>query len=163
VDSVMRVGNAIQFVSDPLENATEVSGLFSGRLAFSANKKDFDLSVSFYELTPRGEYYHLSYDWIRVSYARDRSRRTLLVPGRRTQMDFESSRLTSRIVQPGSRFVVVLGVIKQPGAQINYGTGRDVSDETIADAGDVLRIQWFGDSFVTVPVARAPAPPRDPR
>jgi uncharacterized protein len=49
---------------------------------------------------------------------------------------------------------VVLGVIKQAGEQINYGTGKDVSEETIADAGAPLEIRWFGDSFIDVPVAR---------
>jgi len=32
---------------------------------------------------------------------------------------------------PGSRVLAVLSVIKEPGRQINYGTGKDVSDETI--------------------------------
>lgn len=49
---------------------------------------------------------------------------------------------------------MVLSVIKQPGMQLNYGTGRDVSDETIADAKEPLRIRWFGDSFIEVPVRR---------
>ena len=30
---------------------------------------------------------------------------------------------------------MVLGILKSPNQQINYGTGKDVSDETIADAG----------------------------
>jgi hypothetical protein len=54
----------------------------------------------------------------------------------------------------GSRLVVVLGVIKQAGEQINYGTGKDVSDETIADAKEPLEIRWLGDSFIDVPVRR---------
>ena len=36
--------------------------------------------------------------------------------------------------------------------QINYGTGKDVSDETIADAGAPLEIKWFGDSSLSVPI-----------
>jgi hypothetical protein len=48
--------------------------------------------------------------------------------------------------------VVLLNIIKQPDFQINYGTGKDVSDETIADAGEPLEIRWFGDSFIDLPV-----------
>jgi hypothetical protein len=59
--------------------------------------------------------------------------------------------LMSRELQPGSRLVVLINIIKQPDMQINYGTGRDVSDETISDAGDPLKIQWFGDSFIDIP------------
>jgi len=62
--------------------------------------------------------------------------------------------LTSRKFQPGSRLVVVLSLLKQPDVQINYGTGRDVSDESIANAKEPLKVEWFGDSFIEVPVRR---------
>jgi hypothetical protein len=78
----------------------------------------------------------------------------MLAPGKRQRLQFQSGRLTSRQLQAGSRLVVVLGVIKQAGEQINYGTGRDVSDETIADAKEPLEIRWLGDSFIDVPVRR---------
>jgi hypothetical protein len=67
------------------------------------------------------------------------------------RVDFHSGRLTSRQFQPGSRLVMVVGVIKQPGEQINYGTGGDVSTETTADASTPLRIKWYGDSFIDIP------------
>ncbi len=40
------------------------------------------------------------------------------------------------------------------GRQINYGTGKDVSDETVADANEPLEILWFDDSFVVFPIGR---------
>ena len=49
---------------------------------------------------------------------------------------------------------MVLGILKSPGQQINYGTGKDVSDETIADAGAPLSVTWFGDSYIELPVWR---------
>ena len=55
---------------------------------------------------------------------------------------------------PGSRLIVVLQVIKESGRQINYGTGRVVNDESIADAKVPLRIKWFSDSYVDVPSHR---------
>jgi hypothetical protein len=63
-------------------------------------------------------------------------------------------RLTSRKLQAGSRLVVVLSINKQPDLQITYGTGKDVSDESIQDAKVPLRIQWYGDSYVDIPVWR---------
>lgn len=146
--------NGIKFVSDPVSGPTELSGLFSGRLDVVANKKDFDFNVQLYELTPEGEYVQLSFYSARASHVGDRVRRRLLTPGVRRRLLFESGRLTSRLFRPGSRLVVVLGVIKQPSTQINYGTGRDVSDETIADATEPLRVRWFGDSFIEVPVRK---------
>ncbi len=60
----------------------------------------------------------------------------------------------SHQLQPGSRLVVVLCVIKERGRQINYGTGKDVSDETIADAKEPLEIRWFDDSIVAFPLGK---------
>ena len=157
VDKELNRSNAVVFVSDPLSQSPqslELSGLFSGRLDLITNKKDLDFIVELYELTAQGDYFELSYFMARASYLRDRGRRQLLTPGRRQRLDFQSGRLTSRRFQPGSRLVAVLRIVKSPGAQINYGTGRDVSDETIADAKEPLEIRWLGGSFLEVPVRR---------
>jgi len=144
--------NGISFVSNPLKSPIEISGLFSGRLEFISNKKDFDFNISLYELTAKNEYVLLSTYWARASAVADLSNRHLLTPGQRERLDFKSVRLTSRQTQPGSRIVVLINVIKQPDMQINYGTGKDVSDEAISDANEPLSIKWFGDTFVEVPI-----------
>jgi uncharacterized protein len=48
--------------------------------------------------------------------------------------------------------VAVLSVIKDPGREINYGTGRDVSEESIAGSKEPLQIKWFGASYLDLPV-----------
>jgi hypothetical protein len=78
----------------------------------------------------------------------------LLRPGRATRIPFAAGRLTSRLFQPGSRLVAVIAVIKQPTAQINYGTGNEVSDETIADAGEPVRLRFSTGTFIDVPLGR---------
>jgi hypothetical protein len=40
--------------------------------------------------------------------------------------------------------------------QINYGIGGEVSDETIADAGEPVAIRWFGSSYLELPLNTAP-------
>jgi putative CocE/NonD family hydrolase len=154
VDSAPKIANAVQFLSEPLAEPIEISGLFSGVLDVVANKKDFDFSVSLLEVTPGGDYVRLSYAWSRASYARNREQRSLLQRGRRTRLPLQSRRLTSRRVGAGSRLLVVIGVIKQPSEQINYGTGKDVSDESIADAREPLRLRWLADSYIDVPVMK---------
>jgi len=37
-------------------------------------------------------------------------------------------------------------------SRVNYGTGKDVSDEDVSDAKIPLRIKWRTDSFVTIPI-----------
>jgi uncharacterized protein len=154
MDDAVDTHNALEFVSDPLPRAVEMSGLFSGHVDFIANKKDFDFEIDTYELTPQGKYVQLSEYWTRASYINDHTHRKLLEPGKRQQFDFTSVRLMSRQLQQGSCVVVVIRVIKEPGRQINYGTGRDVSDETIQDAAVPLDIRWLGDSTLLLPSSR---------
>ncbi len=50
--------------------------------------------------------------------------------------------------------MVYLNVNKNPFSQLNYGTGKDVSDETIADAKEKLKVEWSNRSYITVPILR---------
>lgn len=153
LDKTVDTWNGLEFVSDPLTSATEMSGLFSGRLEFKTNKRDFDFEIDLYELTPKGEYVQLAPYWSRASYVGGLEHRRLLTPGARQSLGFESIRLMSRRLEAGSRLVVVLRIIKETGRQINYGTGKDVSDETIRDAMVPLEITWYSASYVDMPVS----------
>ena len=142
----------LQFVSEPMSERTELSGLFSGSLDISLNKKDFDVYIALYELNAKGEYFLLSTWQMRASYARDLRHRELLTPGQRTRLDFTSIRLVSRMLECGSRIVALVSPLKAPVFQINLGSGKDVSDETVADAGSPLTIRWYADSFIDLPI-----------
>jgi predicted acyl esterase len=144
--------NALVFETKPLEKPLEVDGLFQGKLQVITNKRDFDLSVNFLELRPDGTYLDLASYLGRVSYMQDRTRRQLLQPDQPRTLTFQSQMLTSRMLTAGSRIVAVIGVPKVPGVQINYGTGRDVSSESIADAQVPLRIRWLADSYLELGV-----------
>ncbi|MVM36618.1 CocE/NonD family hydrolase [Spirosoma sp. HMF3257] len=146
--------NGLFFISEPFDQEVSLNGMFSGELKAIINKKDMDIGVVLYELTPQGEYFELSYFLGRASYARDASRRHLLRPGVEETIPFSKTRLVSRQLSKGSRLLVVLNIDKNPFAQINYGTGKDVSLETIRDAGEPLTIQWLTDSFIDVPIQR---------
>ena len=153
-DKGLDSANGLVFISQPLAKPTEMSGLFSGHLEFSTNKSDFDFQVSLYELSLDGNYFQLAPYWSRASYVQDLTHRNLLVAGKRQSLDFRSVRLMSRQLQTGSRLVAVLSIVKEPGREINYGTGKDVIDETIADAKTPLQITWFGGSHLDLPVHR---------
>lgn len=144
--------NAVIFTSQPLDADADGAGLFEAHLDFVTNKKDFDVSISLYELTAKGSYVLLAPYTGRLSYAIGDGRRQLLKPGKRTRVDVKALRPMGRRLAKGSRLVVVLGLIKNAGQQINYGSGKDVSDETIADAGAPVRIDWYSSSFVEIPL-----------
>lgn len=146
--------NGLIFVSAPLAESTEMSGLFSGRLEFIVSKKDFDFQLALYELTPGGDYIQLAPYWSRASYVENSTRLHELLPGRQQALSFRSMRLMSRRLAAGSRVVAVLSILREPVRQLNYGSGADVSKETIADAKSPLEITWLATSYIDVPASR---------
>lgn len=144
--------SGLVFISDPLDAPLAVSGLFSATLNVVLNKKDADIAIVLYEAMPSGEYFHLSSTVMRASHAKDMTRRHLLTPNQRSTIVLDKTLLVSRQLSKGSRLLVVLDVNKGPFAQVNYGTGKDVSDESIADAAEPLQIEWLPGSYVQVPV-----------
>jgi uncharacterized protein len=148
------LAQGLAFISEPFARPVTVSGLFRATLKVRVNKKDLDLAVVLYEAMPDGKYFHLSYTVQRASYADDMSERRLLTPNRVETIELDNTLLVSRQLSKGSRLLVVVDVNRGPFAQLNYGTGRDVSDESIADAKEPLRIEWFNDSAVEIPIAQ---------
>ncbi len=149
--------SALVFATAPLAAAQEIVGSFTGRFALVINKRDLDLSVTFYEQRADGRYLPLHSYLGRASFMADRSRRVLLRPGRVERLAFESQTITARRLEAGSRIVAVVGVPKQPDIQINYGTGGDVSAESIADAGEALRVRWMAGSWLEIGLRNAEA------
>jgi putative CocE/NonD family hydrolase len=148
------LSNGYAFISEPFTEPVEISGAFSGEINATINKKDMDIGVVLYEVMPNGELFHLSYFVGRASYAKDMSVRRLLTPGKMAAIPFDRTRLVSRRLSKGSRLLVTLNVNKNPFAQINYGTGKDVSDEDINDAKPPLQIKWHNGSYVKIPIRK---------
>ena len=144
------------FVSDPLPEPTEFNGLYSGRLDFTVNKMDMDVNITLYERLAGGDYIRLfsTVDEFRASYVQDRVHRHLLKAGERQELTFKSERMTSRRLQAGSRLVMVIGIGMRPDREINYGTGEDVSEESIADGKIPMKIRWYSDSYIDIPIRK---------
>jgi putative CocE/NonD family hydrolase len=154
ISDKIKIRNGISFVSPVFTQPTEYTGSFSGELELAVNKKDLDISIDVYEQTREGKYFYLSYYLGRASFAKDRSKRQLLQPGKIEYIPFSNTMFTSKLIPAGSRLVFVVSVSKSPDWQINYGTGKDVSDETIADGKIPLQIKWYNGSVIRVPVFR---------
>lgn len=142
------------FISEPLKEPLIVNGSFLGEIKCSINKRDMDLGVTLYEVTPNGEYFHLSYYIGRASYAKDIEKRQLLEPNKIETISFTNTHFVSKQLSKGSRLLISVNVNKNPFSQLNYGTGKEVSDETILDAKVPLQIKWYNDSFVKIPVLK---------
>ncbi len=144
--------NGYVFISDPLKEPLLVNGSFLGEIKASINKKDMDIGVTLYEVTPEGEYFNLAYFIGRASYAKDIKKRNLLKPNKIETIPFSNTRLVSKQLSKGSRLLITLNVNKNAFSELNYGTGKAVADETIKDVKEPLKIKWYNDSFVKIPI-----------
>src|SRR5262249_20150134 len=88
--------NGLVFATAPFDHAISIDGSFAGRLAVATNKHDLDVSMAFYEQMPDGKYLYLARYLGRASYAQDRSRRHLLVPGAKSFVTLNETGMTSR-------------------------------------------------------------------
>ncbi|SEB25609.1 CocE/NonD family hydrolase [Variovorax sp. YR216] len=148
--------NGIRFVSDPLPADTEIDGSLRGVFDITPSRQDVDFNISMYEQMESGEYQLLfePYDF-RASYAGHRARRRLLRAGERQTLAFTAERVTACRLAAGSRIVLLIAINRRPDRQINYGSGKDVNSETIADARWPLRVRWHSHSYVEIPTGKA--------
>jgi putative CocE/NonD family hydrolase len=144
--------NGLVFITKPLTEAMQLAGSITGHFSITINKRDVDIGYNFYAISPEGEVVFLNYYIGRASYAHDMSVRKLLAPGKKTQVPIVNARMTAKLLPPGSRLVMVLDVNKNRHAQVNMGTGKDVSDETSEDGKEPLQIKWFSDSQLVIPL-----------
>lgn len=154
LDTIMGHGNFLDFMSQSLESSLIINGSFTGEIDLIINKKDIDLAVELIELQPNGKYFVLSNYLTRASYTKNRKERKLLRPGKKETILINNSYFVSKRLERGSRIIVRVGVNKSPYWQINYGTGKDVSDETIQDGRIPLRIEWLNTSVIKIPVSK---------
>jgi len=153
IDS-LDASNGIVFSTEAFESDFAINGAFTGQLVLETNKKDVDISISFYEQMPDQSYFLLSRYFRRASYAKDNSQRQLLTPSQKETIPLRASHIVSRKIKKGSRLIIVVNVNKHPFEIINYGSGKLPANETMKDAGTPMQIKWYSDSYIEIPVWR---------
>lgn len=155
IDSVLRPGKQkMIFKTAPIENSFAICGSVIANIVASINKKDMDIMLGLFEQTPDGKYFALNQNLQRASFANDRTKRHLLTPNKTETIVLSNTYITCKELQKGSRIVIVLGINKNPNWEINYGTGKDVSAETMADAAVPMQIKWYNSSCIKVPILK---------
>ncbi|WP_292008530.1 CocE/NonD family hydrolase [Chryseobacterium sp.] len=152
VDKEIYLKNNLIFTTAPFDQSFDFSGQFSGELNFSVNKRDVDLYFSLYEKTVDNKYFLLSTCVTRASYAKNREQRNLLALGKKESIPIQNSEFVSKRIKKGSRLILMIGITKSPFWQINYGTGGDISNETIKDAQDPVDLKIYGNSYINIPL-----------
>lgn len=151
---LLNTGSFLEFKTEVFDQDFELTGDFTGNLSLAINKKDVDLALSLYEKLPNGDYHFLSYYIGRASYAHNNEVRKLLTPNQKTIIPLHNTIYTSKKIRKGSQLVLLIGVNKSPQWQINYGTGKEVSTETIQDALEPMELKFYQDSFIEIPLVK---------
>ncbi|WP_316838671.1 CocE/NonD family hydrolase [Pedobacter gandavensis] len=151
-DTIDTKGSLI-FISEALKEEVTLNGQFSATLQVVINKRDLDIVVGLYEQQADGKFFRLSASLHRASYAKDRSKRNLLKPGKLESIPITGKFISKRL-HKGSKLMLSLELIKNPNFQVNYGTDKAVSDESILDAISPLKVQWLGSSAIQIPIKR---------
>jgi hypothetical protein len=76
----------------------------------------------------------------------------LIEKSRKEHITMESNYYSARQLKKGSRIIIVLGVNKNANWQINYGSGKEVSEESVNDAKENRKIKWMPESRIKIPV-----------
>lgn len=143
--------NSIRFVSDPLPQDTEIAGSLQGVFDITPSRQDVDFSISLYEQTESGEYQRRSIPTTSAPATQAIACAAgFLRAGERQLLAFTAERVTACKLAAGSRIVLLVGLNKRPDRQVNYGSGKDVNSETIADAKWPLRVRWHARSYVEI-------------
>jgi len=144
--------NGLLYMTPPFDSPQELAGEITGHFSIAVNKKDVDIGYNFYEITKEGQVFHLNTYRSRASYAHSMSHRKLLTPNKKTLIPIINARMTAKLIAKGSRLAIVLNVNKNSDAQVNMGSGKNVNEETIEDAGDILTLKWFNDTQLNIPL-----------
>jgi hypothetical protein len=80
------------------------------------------------------------------------STRRLLTPNVKRRVPIVNARFTSKLIEKGSKIVLVLNVNKNVEAQVNLGTGKLVNHEKISDAGNPMILKWYISSRINLPI-----------
>jgi len=142
------------FESDPINDPISISGMISANLKVKTNKKDMDVALQLFVKTPDGNYSTLNNNLQRASFNENSNKRNLLKPNRIATIQMNRNYLTCKKLEKGSQIIIAIGVNKDPNWQINYGSGKDVSQETIEEAKEPFIIEWHSDSTITIPILK---------
>ena len=144
------------YISDVLDNTTQIAGRFEVGLNLSVNVPDTDMQVGLYTISPAGETKYIGSDFLRLRYREGLDKPKLAQPNDIFFCKFDSPYITALEIEKGSRLLLTVGSINSMYYQKNYNSGKDVSQETKKDALKAeISIHHTSESpcFVKIPVS----------
>ena len=135
-----------------IKDTINIAGAFQLSLNIIPEVRDADFIVRLYEVTADGHYFLISSAIQRGSYLNGSILKKTWSPGEEQTLVITTAAFSAKQVLPGSRLVLNLDIYKDYAAEVNYGSGKRVSNEMPADyiGNTVLKI--LGRSELKIPI-----------
>ena len=127
-------GNGLVYHSEPIAEATEITGYLKLIAWIALDVPDTDFAVSVSEIKADGTFIALAEDMKRARYRKSLRKEQLVTPGSIERYEFASFRFFSRRLEKGSRLRLVFSSPNSIYLEKNYNSGGDVAAESRNDA-----------------------------
>jgi uncharacterized protein len=127
-------GAGLVYHTEPFAEATEIAGQVKLSVWLALDVPDADLAASLYEILPDGGSVLLATDLLRARYRESLSQEHLVAPGAVLRYDFGRFNWFARRIGKGSRLRLVVQSLNSIQWEKNYGSGKNVAEESGADA-----------------------------
>lgn len=151
-------GQYLVYHTPPLERDTELSGFFKLTAWISIDQPDTDIRVAIFEISIDGTSIRLSTDAVRARYREDLRLGKIIETKKPMRYIFDHFTFVSRLIRKRGRLRLVIGPNDSVKRQRNYGSGKAVASETVADARPVtVRLHHDAQyaSVLEIPLGRA--------
>jgi putative CocE/NonD family hydrolase len=127
-------GEGVVYHSDPLAEATEVTGFAKLTVWLKMDVSDTDLEADLFEILPDGSSVSLTSATMRARYRESLLEAKPVPAGATEKYIFDNFTFFSRRIAKGSRLRLIVSSINSTGAEKNYNSGGVVAAETAKDA-----------------------------
>lgn len=135
------------FRSDPFEKDIIVNGSLVVDLYLSLSVPDADLVVSCWEEDKKGKWLLLGQQAQRLSQSEDRAVRTTWIKDQVYHVRLTEIPWISTQVKKGSKLVVLVHPQVKNNFQLNYGSSKDVSIQTVQNGGEAMLQVYTGSRY----------------
>jgi len=151
-------GNGLVYHSEPLPEATVLTGYLKFVAWIALDVPDTDFVVSVYEIKKDGTSIALAGDRMRARYRESLRKEHLVKPGEINRYEFQSFNWFSRRLEKGSRLRLVFYSPNSRYWEKNYNSGGEVAAESRKDARSA-RVTLYQDaehsSYLEIPTVQA--------
>lgn len=140
-NGLLKHKSGLTFESDPLEKDIIWTGSPVANLWLSLSVPDADLRVSWWEVDKKGKWHLLTSENKRLSMSVEQGHRHSWVKDQVYHVQLDDAFWTTTVIKKGSSLRLLIAPLLNSASEINYGSSKEVSTQTIADGGPaVLRI-----------------------